>query len=186
MSTITLPDTLTGDYTIDAVHSRIGFVARHAMVTKVRGSFNDFAGSIHLDAADPTASTAEVSIDVASIDTRNEQRDGHLRTNDFFDSPAFPKITFKSTSVKALDDASFAVTGDLSIKDVTKSITVAFEFAGLATDPYGNVRAGFEGTASLNRSDYGVTFNAALDTGGLLVSEKINLEIDVSAIKNAG
>jgi polyisoprenoid-binding protein YceI len=184
-TTTTLPDTLTGDYTIDASHSRIGFVARHAMVTKVRGSFNDFAGSIHFDAANPAASTAEVSIDVASIDTRNGQRDGHLRTNDFFDAPAFPKITFKSTSVEQIDDGNFAVTGDLSIKDVTKSITVAFEFAGLATDPYGNVRAGFEGKVSLNRSDYGVSFNAALDTGGVLVSEKINLEIDVSAIKNA-
>ena len=185
MTITSLPDTLTGDYTIDASHSRIGFVARHAMVTKVRGSFNDFVGSIHLDAANPAASTAEVSIDVASIDTRNEQRDGHLRTNDFFDAPAFPKITFKSTSVKALEDGNFAVTGDLSIKDVTRSITVTFEFAGLATDPYGNVRAGYEGKTSLNRSDYGVSFNAALDTGGVLVSDKINVEIDVSAIKNA-
>jgi len=185
MTAITLPDTLTGDYTIDASHSRIGFVARHAMVTKVRGSFNDFAGSIHLDAADPASSTAEVSIDVTSIDTRNDQRDGHLRTNDFFDAPAFSKITFQSTSVKALDDGNFDVTGDLSIKDVTKSISVVFEFAGLATDPFGNIRAGFEGTASLNRSDYGVNFNAALDTGGVLVSEKIKLEIDISAIKNA-
>ena len=184
MTTTTVPDTLTGDYTIDASHSRIGFVARHAMVTKVRGSFNDFTGSIHLDTANPAASTAQISIEVASIDTRNEQRDGHLRTNDFFDAPTFPKITFKSTSVQQLDDAKFAVTGDLSIKDVTKAITVAFEFAGLATDPYGNVRAGYEGTASLNRSDYGVSFNAALDTGGLLVSEKISLELDVSAIKN--
>jgi polyisoprenoid-binding protein YceI len=184
MTTATLPNTVTGDYTIDASHSRIGFVARHAMVTKVRGSFNDFAGSIHFDTDNPAESTAEISIDVASVNTGNEQRDGHLRTNDFFDAPAFPKITFKSTSVKQIDDANFAVTGDLSIKDVTKSITVAFEFAGLATDPYGNVRAGFEGTVSLKRSDYGVTFNAALDAGGVLVSEKINLEIDVSAIKN--
>ena len=184
MTTTTLPDTLTGDYTIDAAHSRIGFVARHAMVTKVRGSFNDFTGSIHLDATNPAASTAQISIDVASIDTRNEQRDSHLRTNDFFDAPTFPKITFNSTSVQQLDDGKFAVTGDLSIKDVTKAITVAFEFAGLATDPYGNVRAGYEGTATLNRSDYGVSFNAALDTGGVLVSDKITLELDVSAIKN--
>jgi polyisoprenoid-binding protein YceI len=184
MTTVTLPNTVTSDYTIDASHSRIGFVARHAMVTKVRGSFNDFAGSIRFDTTNPAASTAEISIDVASVNTGNEQRDGHLRTNDFFDAPAFPKITFKSTSVSQIDDANFAVTGDLSIKDVTKSITVAFEFAGLATDPYGNVRAGFEGTASLKRSDYGVSFNAVLDAGGVMVSEKINLEIDVSAIKN--
>ena len=184
MTAITLPDTLTGDYTIDASHSRIGFVARHAMVTKVRGSFNEFEGLATIDGTDPSASTVQVTLQVASIDTRNEQRDGHLRTNDFFDAPTFPKITFKSTSVQQLDDGTFAVTGDLSIKDVTKAITVAFEFAGLATDPYGNVRAGYEGSASLNRSDYGVTFNAALDTGGVLVSEKINLEIDISAIKN--
>jgi polyisoprenoid-binding protein YceI len=184
MTTTTLPNTVTGDYTVDAAHSRIGFVARHAMVTKVRGSFNDFAGSIHFDTTNPAASSAEISIDVASVSTGNEQRDGHLRTNDFFDAPAFPKITFKSTSVKQIDAENFAVTGDLSIKDVTKSITVAFEFAGLATDPYGNVRAGFEGTASLKRSDYGVSFNAVLDAGGVMVSEKINLEIDVSAIKN--
>lgn len=184
MTTVTLPNTVTGDYTIDPSHSRIGFVARHAMVTKVRGNFNDFAGSIHLDTTNAAASTAEISIDVASVNTGNEQRDGHLRTNDFFDAPAFPKITFKSTSVNRIDEANFAVTGDLSIKGVTKSITVDFEFAGLATDPYGNVRAGFEGTASLKRSDYGVSFNAALDAGGVMVSEKINLEIDVSAIKN--
>jgi polyisoprenoid-binding protein YceI len=185
MTATTLPDTLTGDYTIDPSHTRIGFVARHAMVTKVRGSFNDFDGAFHIDAANPAASTAQLSVDVASIDTRNEQRDGHLRTNDFFDAPTYPKITFKSTSVEQLDDENFAVTGDLTIKDVTRSVTVAFEFAGLATDPYGNVRAGFEGKVSLNRSDYGINFNAALDTGGVLVSEKINLEIDVSAIKNA-
>lgn len=183
--TPTLPDTLTGDYTIDASHSRIGFIARHAMVTKVRGSFSDFAGSVHLDAANPATSTAEVSIDVASIDTRNEQRDGHLRTNDFFDALAFPKITFKSTSVHRLENGDFDVTGDLTIKDVTKSVTVTFEYAGLANDPFGNVRAGFEGKVSLNRSDYGVTFNAALDTGGVLVSEKITIEIDISAVKNA-
>ena len=184
MTTLTAPSTVTGTYAIDAAHSSVGFVARHAMVTKVRGSFNDFTGSIHLDAANPAASTAQISIDVASIDTRNEQRDGHLRTNDFFDAPTFPKITFTSTSVQQLDDGKLAVTGDLSIKDVTKAITVAFEFAGLATDPYGNVRAGYEGTASLNRSDYGVSFNAALDTGGVLVSDKIKLQFDVSAIKN--
>lgn len=182
--TTTLPDTLTGDYSIDPAHSRIGFVARHAMVTKVRGSFDEFTGAIHLDAAEPARATAEISIDVASVDTRNEQRDGHLRTNDFFDAQTYPTITFKSTSVKQLDESNFAVTGDLTIKGVTKSVTVDFEFAGVATDPFGNVRAGFEGTASLNRSDYGVSFNAALETGGLLVSEKITIEIEISAIKS--
>jgi polyisoprenoid-binding protein YceI len=184
-STTALPTELTGDYTIDAVHSRIGFVARHAMVTKVRGGFDEFSGSLHLDAENPAAATAEIAIEVSSVDTRNEQRDGHLRTNDFFDAPNFPQITFKSTSVEQIDAENFKVTGDLTIKETTKAVTVDFEFGGVATDPYGNVRVGFDGKATLNRSDYGVTFNAALETGGVLVSEKIQLEFDVSAIKSA-
>ncbi len=178
-----LTETLTGDYTIDPAHSRIGFVARHAMVTKVRGGFNSFSGSLHLDAADPAKSSAELSIDVESVDTRQEQRDGHLRTNDFFDAPTYPTITFKSTSVKQVDSDNFEVTGDLTIKDVTKPITVDFEYGGIATDPMGNERVGFEGKASLNRSDYNVSFNAVLETGGVMVSDKISLEFDISAIR---
>jgi len=181
----TLPAELTGDYTLDPVHTRIGFVARHAMVTKVRGSFNEFEGSVHLDAANPSASTAELTIQVASVDTRNSQRDDHLRTNDFFDAPNFPLITFKSTSVEQLNAENYRLTGDLTIKDVTKSVTVNWEFTGLATDPWGIQRAGFEGTTTLNRSDYGVSFNAALEAGGVLVSDKVTLEFDISAVKNA-
>ncbi|MGX7677833.1 YceI family protein [Jatrophihabitans sp. DSM 45814] len=184
MTAATLTD-ITGDYTLDVAHSRVGFVARHAMVTKVRGGFNDFTGTLHLDGNDPTKSSAQLSIEVASIDTRNEQRDGHLRTNDFFDAPAHPQITFTSTSVEKLDDENFRVTGDLTIKGITKSVTIDWEYAGVATDPFGNVRVGFEGKATLNRSDFGVAFNAALETGGVLVSEKINLEFEISAIKNA-
>jgi len=183
MTAATLTD-ITGDYTLDPVHSRIGFVARHAMVTKVRGGFNDFAGTIHLDGNDPAKSSAELTVEVASVDTRNEQRDGHLRTNDFFDAPTHPQLTFVSTAVEQLDEENYRVTGDLTIKGVTKSVTVDWEFSGLATDPYGNVRVGFEGKSTLNRSDYGVAFNAALETGGLLVSEKITLEFEISAIKN--
>lgn len=180
-----LPDTLTGNFTIDPAHSRIGFVARHAMVTKVRGGFNSFSGSLHLDAADPSQASAELSIDVESVDTRQEQRDGHLRTNEFFDVPTYPKITFKSTSVKQVDSDNFEVTGDLTIKDVTKSITIDFEYGGIATDPFGNERVGFEGKATLNRSDYNVSFNAVLETGGVMVSDKITLEFDISAIRDA-
>lgn len=177
------PADLTGDYVLDATHSRIGFVARHAMVTKVRGQFTEFTGGAHLDLADPTASSAHVDIEVASIDTRNEQRDGHLRTNDFFDAPTFPKITFRSTAVEVVDDSTYAVTGDLTIKGTTKPVTVEFEYTGAAKDPFGNVRVGFEGRANLNRSDFGVNWNAALETGGVLVSEKIALEFELSAIK---
>ncbi len=182
MTTQTL-GTLTGDYVVDAAHSRIGFVARHAMVTKVRGQFNEFDGKAYLDFKDPAKSRAEVTIHVASIDTRNAQRDGHLRTNEFFDAPNHPHITFRSTSVEKIDDETFRLNGDLTIKGTTKPVAVGFEFAGTAKDPFGNTRVGFEGTTTINRSDYGITFNAALETGGVLVSEKITLEFEISAIK---
>jgi polyisoprenoid-binding protein YceI len=179
----TVPATLTGDWVIDPTHSSIGFTARHAMVTKVRGTFEQFEGTAHLDAEDPAASTAAVTIQVASISTRNAQRDDHLRTNDFFDAPSFPEITFRSTGVEVVSDDAFRLTGDLTVKGTTKPITVDFEHTGVATDPYNQVRAGFEGKATLLRSDYGVTWNAPLETGGVLVSDKIVLEFDISAVK---
>ena len=183
--TAVVPAELTGTFTIDPTHSRIGFVARHAMVTKVRGAFTEFSGSATLDATNPEASSAELTIAVASIDTANAQRDEHLRTNDFFDAPTYPEITFRSTGVEVLGADAFALTGDLTIKGTTKPVTVEFEHTGVATDPYGNLRAGFEGKAVINRKDWGVNWNAALETGGVLVSEKITLEFDVSAIRNA-
>lgn len=182
--TAVVPAELTGTFTIDPTHSRIGFVARHAMVTKVRGAFTEFSGSATLDAANPSASSAELTIAVASIDTANAQRDEHLRTNDFFDAPAYPEITFRSTGVEVLGPDTFALTGDLTIKGTTKPVTVEFEHTGMATDPYGNLRAGFEGKAVINRKDWNVSWNAALETGGLLVSEKITLEFDISAIRS--
>ncbi len=171
---------LTGDYTLDAAHSCLGFVARHAMVTRVRGSFQDFEGS----AQHPAASTASVTIQVASITTGKDQRDGHLRTNDFFDAPSFPTITFTSTSVEVLGPEEFRLNGELTIKGVTKAISIDFEHTGTAKDPYGNLRAGFDGKALLTRSDFGISYNAALETGGVLVSDKITLEFDISAVKS--
>ena len=181
----TTVDDLSGTYVIDASHTRIGFVARHAMVTKVRGSFNEFEGSAVVDANDFTKSSAQLTIQVASIDTRSEQRDGHLRSNDFLDLENFPQITFASTAVEKTGPTSLEVTGDLTIKDVTRSVTIPFDFEGAATDPYGNLRVGFEGSVVINRKDYGITWNAALETGGVLVSEKITLEFEISAIKSA-
>ncbi len=175
---------LTGSYTLDTTHSRLGFVARHAMVTKVRGSFTDFAGTAVLDAGDPSRSHAEVTIQVASVDTGNGQRDEHLRTNDFFDAETYPEIRFVSTKAEALGEDNYRLTGDLTIKGITKSVAVDFEFTGLAADPWGNTRAGFEGKAVINRKDWGVNFNAALEAGGVLVSEKITLEFDISAIRS--
>ena len=180
----TLSD-LSGTYVIDPAHSRIGFVARHAMITKVRGQFNEFEGSAVVDADDFTKSTAQLTIQAASIDTHNEQRDGHLRSNDFLDLENFPQITFVSTGVEETGPASLELTGDLTIKDVTKSVTIPFDFEGAATDPFGNLRVGFEGSVVINRKDYGITWNAALETGGVLVSDKITLELEISAIKNA-
>ncbi|WP_329439142.1 YceI family protein [Streptomyces sp. NBC_01426] len=174
---------LTGDYVLDPAHTRIGFVARHAMVTKVRGAFHQFEGTARLDGADPTRSTAQVVIKAESIDTGVEQRDQHLRTNDFLDVPNFPDITFRSTSVEPVSDTEYRVTGDLTVKDTTRPVTIDFEYAGSAVDPFGNRRVGLEGSVTLSRKDFGVTWNAALEGGGVLVGDKVVLEFDISAIK---
>ncbi len=176
---------LTGTYTLDPAHSRIGFVARHAMVTKVRGSFNDFEGAAVLDGDNPASSSANVTIQVHSIDTRQPQRDEHLRSNDFLAMDEYPTITFASTGARQVDDENFELTGDLTVRGVTRSVTIPFEFQGAAQDPFGNSRVGFEGSVVINRKDFGVNFNAALETGGVLVSDKITLEFEISAIKNA-
>jgi polyisoprenoid-binding protein YceI len=178
-------DQLVGDYTIDPAHTRIGFQARHAMVTKVRGAFKEFEGSFHFDPHNPEESRATVTIQAKSIDTGNEQRDAHLRSNDFFAMDEYPEIKFESTSVERLDDSSFRLHGDLSIRGVTRPISIDFEYNGAEIDPWGNTRVGFEGSTEVNRKDWGVNWNAALDSGGVLVSDKVKLEFDVAATKNA-
>lgn len=177
-------DDISGDYTIDTSHSRLGFTARHAMVTKVRGQFSDWSGTAHVDAANPAASKVELSIKTASIDTGSADRDGHLASADFFDAETNPDITFVSTQVSRSGD-DWTITGDLTIKGVAKPVTIEFEHTGSARDPFGNLRIGFEGSTTINRKDWGLTWNAALETGGVLVSEKIKLDLDVSAIRNA-
>jgi len=176
---------LSGTYVLDAAHTRIGFVARHAMVTKVRGQFDEFEGSVVIDGTDFAKSHAQLTIQTASIDTRNAQRDAHLRSNDFLAPDDFPQITFVSTGVRVTGPTSVDVTGDLTVRGVTKSVTVPFEFDGSATDPFGNLRVGFEGSVVINRKDFGVNWNAALEAGGVLVSEKVTLEFEISAIKAA-
>ncbi|MFF9818191.1 YceI family protein [Streptomyces sp. NPDC014006] len=176
---------LTGDYTIDPSHTTIGFVARHAMVTNVKGSFLDFSGSLHLDGADPSRSTASLDVKMDSIDTGNADRDGHLKSADFFKTDEFPTMTFRSTGAQALGGDDYRITGDLSILGVTKPLTIDLEFHGAAKDPFGNERVGFEGKAEILRSEWGLTWNAALETGGVLVSDKIKLVFDISAIRNA-
>ncbi|RYP83901.1 polyisoprenoid-binding protein [Nocardioides guangzhouensis] len=181
----TAVDDISGDYTLDTSHTRLGFSARHAMVTTVRGSFPSFEGTAKIDTANPAASSVSLAIDVAGIETGNADRDGHLRSGDFFDAEQFPTITFTSTEVVREDENTWQITGDLTIKGVTKPVTIEFESTGSARDPFGNLRVGFEGATSINRKDWGLTWNAALETGGVLVSEKIKLEFDVSAIQNA-
>ncbi|MGZ6793336.1 MAG: YceI family protein [Mycobacteriales bacterium] len=185
MTTTSAATELSGSYALDPTHTRLGFTARHAMVTKVRGSFEVFEGTAELDFEDPTKSTATVSFDIASIATGQAQRDEHLRTNDFFDAPTHPKGTFVSTSVVKKSDDEYEMTGELTLKGVTKPLTITWEHTGTAKDPYGNLRAGFEGKATINRKDWGIEYNAVLETGGVLISEKINLEFDVSAIRSA-
>jgi polyisoprenoid-binding protein YceI len=176
---------VTGDYTVDVAHTRIGIRARHAMVTTVRGAFTSFTGTAHLDTADPAASSVTLRIDAASIDTGNADRDAHLRSADFLDVETFPALTFASTGVEQVDEDVYRVTGDLGIKDVTRRVAVDFTLSGSALDPFGNLRVGFEGALVLKRSDWQLTWNAALETGGVLVSDKIQIEFDVSVIKDA-
>ncbi|MCU7821033.1 YceI family protein [Kitasatospora sp. DSM 101779] len=182
--TVSLPE-LTGDYVLDLAHSRIGFVARHAMVTKVRGSFQKFDGTARLDGSDPSRSTAQVVIRTESIDTGVEQRDQHLRTNDFLDAPNHPEITFRTSSVEPRSATEYRVTGDLTVKDTTRPVAIDFEYTGNAVDPYGNLRVGLEGSVTISRKEFGVTWNAALEGGGVLVGDKIVLEFDLSAIKQS-
>jgi polyisoprenoid-binding protein YceI len=169
----------TGTWAIDPTHSEVGFVARHLMVSKVRGSFSDVSGTVEV--ADELAdSVATVAIQTASVSTGTADRDAHLRSADFFDVETFPEMTFVSTSF----DGSTLV-GDLTIKGVTKAVTLDVEYNGVATDPWGNEKAGFEAKGELNRTDWGLTWNAALEKGGVLVSEKITLVLDVQLGKQA-
>jgi len=178
----TVVDDIAGDYTLDVAHSRLGFSALHAMLTTVRGAFKDFEGTAHVDTANPANSKVELTIRTDSIDTGVADRDAHLRSADFFEIESHPEITFTSTNVER-DGDDWTITGDLTIKGTTQPVTVEFESTGSARDPFGNLRIGFEGHTTLSRKDWGLTWNAALETGGFLVSDKIKLEFDISAIQ---
>ncbi|MFJ8073333.1 YceI family protein [Streptomyces sp. NPDC096176] len=176
---------LTGEYTIDPAHSSIGFTVRHAMVTNVRGTFGEHEGTLFLDGTDPSRSTASIEVAIASVDTGIADRDAHLRSGDFFDAEQFPKMTFRSTGAEQVGGDKYRITGDLTIKDVTRPLGIDLEFQGSATDVYGSERVGFEGSTEILRSDWGLTWNAALEAGGVMVSDKVKLTFDISAIKAA-
>jgi polyisoprenoid-binding protein YceI len=173
----------TQRWNIDPSHSGVHFTVRHMVISKVRGSFDRWQGSVDFDAANPAASKVSVRIEAASINTREEKRDQHLRSPDFFDVEKFPALTFESTKVEKLGDAEYRVTGDLTIHGVTRSVTLATEALGGGKDPWGNERLGFAATTTINRKDFGLNWNQVLEAGGVLVGEKIEIALDIQAVK---
>ena len=172
-------------YTIDPSHSSAEFSVRHLMITNVKGRFGKLAGTVELDTEHPETSVVDVTIDASSIDTREEKRDAHLRSPDFFDVETFPTLTFKSTAVTKTSDG-FAVVGHLTIHGITKSVTLEVEeLSAPSKDPWGNTRLGTAAKAKINRKDFGLSWNAALETGGVVVGEQIKISIDVSLIAQA-
>ena len=171
-----------GTYALDASHSQVGFAVRHLMVSKTKGRFSDFAGTVEIG-ENPLESSVSVTIQSASVDTRDEQRDGHLRSGDFFDVEAYPTITYQSRSVRQTGEGRYIVEGDLTVKDVTQSVPLDLTFEGGATDPWGGVRIGFSAKAELDREAFGLTWNQALETGGVLVGKKVTIEIEAEAVK---
>jgi polyisoprenoid-binding protein YceI len=168
---------------LDAAHSELGFKIKHLMISNVSGKFNSFEVDATSDSDDFANASINATIDVASIFTNNEQRDGHLRTGDFFEADKYPSISFKSTSVAKKGTDELELTGDLTIKDITQPITINVDFAGIAKDPYGQVKAGFSFSGKINRKDFGVSFNAALETGGVMLGEEVKYEGEIQLIK---
>jgi polyisoprenoid-binding protein YceI len=175
----------TNGWTLDTTHSGIAFSVRHMVVAKVRGRFANWTGSVELDEADLARSKVEVEIDARSIDTGNAQRDEHLRSADFFDVEQFPTLRFVSRSIENVAPDRFRVLGDLTLHGVTRPVTLSVERGGQAKDPWGNRRAGFAATASLQRSEFGLVYNQALETGGVLVGDRVDIELDVQAVQSA-
>ncbi len=170
----------TSVFNVDKAHTDVTFSAKHMMVTNVRGKFNVVDGTVNLDPENPTASFGSFSVETASIDTGVDQRDGHLRSADFFDADTWPTMTFTSTRVEAKGGDDYKVTGDLTIKDVTRPVTFDVEFLGLYTSMAGARRAGFHASTKINREEFGLTWNVALETGGWLVGKDIKIEIDLA------
>ena len=170
-----------GTYALDASHSEVGFSVRHLMVSKVKGRFSDVSGTITI-AEDPLASSVEVAIGTASIDTRDEQRDAHLRSPDFFDVEQYPNMTYRSTKVTPAGKGRWLVEGDLSLHGVTRNVPLEVSFEGAASDPWGGLRAGFSARAELDREDFGLGWNQVLETGGVVVGKKVNIEIEAEAV----
>jgi polyisoprenoid-binding protein YceI len=175
-----IPNYVAGTWTIDPVHSEVGFSVRHMMVSKVRGRFTEFEGTL-VTGENPLESSVSATIELASVDTGNSQRDDHLRSNDFFDAPSHPTMSYRSTGLRP-DGEDFVVDGELTLKGVTKSVPLRLEIQGFGPDAYGGTRAGFTATAEINRRDFGVNFNAALETGGAVVADKVTIQLEIEAV----
>lgn len=188
-NTAVLPDpalaALTGEWVIDPAHSRIGFSVRHAMVTTVRGSFTEYESRLYFDGRNPARSRAEIVLSSASVETGVEQRDAHLVSRDFFDAATYPRISFTSTAVQLASKDVYRMTGDLTIRNVTRPVVLELTYIGHVVDPFGYDRVGFDGTTTINRSDWGLTYNTRLAQGGSLVSEKVRLQFDIAATRIA-
>jgi len=172
------------NWNLDTAHSEIEFKVRHMMISTVKGQFGSFQINLNSENEDISQSTVEVSIDASSIDTKSEQRDQHLKSQDFFDVETYPNISFHSTSIEKTSSNEYRVTGDLTIKDVTKSVTFEAELGGIAKDPWGNSKVGFTVTGKINRNDFGLTWNAALETGGVMVSDEVKFSADIQFVKS--
>jgi polyisoprenoid-binding protein YceI len=184
-----LPDpalaALTGEWAIDPAHSRIGFSVRHAMVTTVRGAFTEYQSRLYFDGRNPVRSQAEIVLSTGSVDTGVEQRDAHLVGRDFLDAATYPRMRFASTAVQLAGPDVYRMTGDLTIKDATRPVALELTYIGHVTDPFGDERVGFDGTTTINRSEWGLTYNARLAEGGAMVSDKVRLQFDIAAIRTA-
>ncbi|MER6734823.1 YceI family protein [Streptomyces puniciscabiei] len=186
-ATAVLPDPelagLTGEWLIDPAHSRIGFSVRHAMVTTVRGAFTEYESRLYFDGRDPARSRADIVLYTASVDTGVEQRDAHVIGRQFLDSGSYPRMTFTSTAVQLAGQDVYRMTGDLTIKDTTRPVDLELTYIGHVIDAFGDERVGFDGTTTINRSDWGLTYDARLAQGGTMVSEKVRLQFDIAAIR---
>ena len=172
-------------WTIDSAHSEVNFTVRHMMITNVRGRFDKFGGTIDFDEVNPANTRVDVQIEAASINTGDAQRDGHLRSPDFLDVEKYPYLTFKSKRVEVIDDRHARLVGDLTIRDVTREVTLDVEYYGTSKSPWGTTNAGFTATTKINRKDWNLTWNVALETGGWLVSDEVKIDLDLEIIKQA-
>ena len=169
-------------WAIDPAHSNVEFAVRHLMITTVKGRFTDVQGVVVLDEGNPATSSADITVNVSSIDTREAQRDAHLRSADFFDVETFPALTFRSTGVRDVSGSEFKLVGDLTIHGVTREVTLDVAFEGRSKDPWGGERAGYSAITKIRRSDFGLTWNQLLETGGLAVSDDVKITLDVELI----